>query len=114
MKPWYQQGKITEDDRASMRQYFNANEQDPKVKKLCQQARTKGLKFDYGGQNFSRDEEENILYLETNPAWEYRYDGSILYHFDPKQLRTAIEETPEPIRSQAIHYYQRLLALMPK
>ncbi len=113
-KPIYVQRKVSSDERRAMHQHFQQTEHNPKVIKLRKEASLKGFKMDYGGQNFSQDEQGNITYLETNPAWEYRKDGSTLYWFDEARLQNSINELPEPNRTQALKYLQRLLKLVPK
>ena len=96
-------------------EHFRQNKQDPKIIQFIKTAKEHGIFVDNGGQNFSRDPEGDIVYLETNPAWEIKEDGHIFYYAVPGKIRDAIINLKDPAqRERAIKYYERLIALMPK
>ncbi len=95
-------------------QYLMENEKDPEIKQFVKTAKEKGIFMDIGsGQNFARDPEGNLLYLDISPAWEY-IEGKIFYWFDDVLLKQTIEALPEADKSKALNYFERLLALKPK
>jgi len=97
-----------------MAEHFRNVENNRKVLNFRQEAEKRGFRIDFGGQNYSMDDEDNVQYLETNPGWEYRKRGAILYWFDKEKLKKSIEELPECQKTEANKYFGRLISLLPK
>jgi len=85
---------------------------DEDVVELGEKIEKLGIRsLDKSALNFTKDNEGNVMYLDSLYAWKLKYDGSPFLFFNFGKLENAINSLPENNKKTATNFLQRLKEL---